>query len=58
MDFDEGGKSPDCLHICYPGPLDIVGRLFDQLLDNIGARSVNDGEKNFTGTEAVATNRK
>eukprot|EP00979_Chaetoceros_neogracilis_P011826 scaffold2993_cov266-Chaetoceros_neogracile.AAC.7 len=52
MNFGEGGKRPDCLHICYPGPLDVVGRLFDQLLDTIGSRSEKDGE-------AVATkNRK
>jgi len=43
--FGERGEHPDCLHICHPGPLDIVGRLFDQLLDNIGAGSENDGEK-------------
>jgi len=27
-----GAKQPDCLHVCVPGPLDVMGRLFQKLL--------------------------
>lgn len=39
MNFDQVGEDKDCLHECYPGPIDIIGRLFDQFLDNIDNRS-------------------
>ena len=28
----DGMKVADCLHICVPGPLDVIGRLFHKLL--------------------------
>ena len=30
VNLQAGGK--DCLHICVPGPLDVIGRLFHKLL--------------------------
>jgi hypothetical protein len=39
IDFDQVGDVTDCLHTCYPGPIDIIGRLFDQFLDRIDNRS-------------------
>jgi len=32
VNLQAGGKVPDCLHICVPGPLDVIGRLFHKLL--------------------------
>ena len=29
------GDFRDCLHLCWPGPLDVIGRLFAALLDEI-----------------------
>lgn len=29
------GNFGDCLHLCWPGPLDVIGRLFDVLLGEI-----------------------
>ena len=45
LDFDQVGEGADCLHECYPGPINIIGRLFDQFLDCIYNRrdSVFDG---------------